>query len=303
MDVVRKSHLRHSHADTEGCQKALLSLAAPTARSQKVASLAKLATMTRSSAPMTKDLVLFGGISTVTPLLLSEHEELVIGALALISHICDLSVTCHAAACFVDANVLENIGSLLSSSSPQVRTLAASTTQRLITSFGRALVKDFGKVLGICKSLVDIIQLDSWNSETAASAALWAVVDLQYGEGDISAALAHWRDRYIVGEAADSADNVAAEGMDVEDLSSDDVDMDMDTPPQSPAKRFSNLSRVLQLSQIGPADIVGLGQVIHEGGLQISLDAAMGLYGENHMLASKTEMGIRSLLSPHTLLV
>jgi hypothetical protein len=231
MNAVRKSYLQHSHGDAESCQKALLSLSAPAPRSQRpqqVASLATLMAITNGSAPTTRDLVLFGGISTITSLLLLDHEVLIVGALALISRICDLAVTWHAAVCFVDADVLGHIGNLLLSKSSQVRKSAASTMQRLVTSFGRALVKDCANVLKICKSLVDIIQLDSWNDENAASGALWALAGLQYDEGKMTAALEEWGDRYFDDEASDLVGDAAGEDADEEEFSDSDVEMDVD---------------------------------------------------------------------------
>jgi hypothetical protein len=102
--------------------------------------------------------------------------------------------------------------------------------------------KDCANVVKICKSLVDIIQLGSWNDETAASGALWALAGLQYGEGKMTAALEGWGDRYVEDEASDLVGDAAGEDADEEEFSGSDVEMDVDPSQVSTTGPLRNVS-------------------------------------------------------------
>jgi hypothetical protein len=161
-----------------------------------------------------RDYVMLGGIPALTHFLQPGQEGQLFTSLGLIIQICTLAPDRRTACSIAEADTIGRIGVLLGSESIHIRTAAAQACKRLFASLGHVLSKDFLKFLSISKSLVDIIQLDSWRTEEDASAALWALADLGFDAADVSSELDRWYEGLVNEEGADAASGAADDLMD-----------------------------------------------------------------------------------------
>lgn len=152
---------------------------------------------------------MLGGIPVLTHLLQSDHESQVLTSLRLISQTCTLAPVWRTACSIAEADTLRRISAFLGSNSAQIRAAAAEACKQLFTSLGQMLSKDFLKLLFISKSLVDIIQLDPWETAREASAALWALADLEFGAADVTSVLDRWRQGLVDEEGAHATSGIA----------------------------------------------------------------------------------------------
>lgn len=207
-DAARRNHLFHPLHDTEtpvALEFLIRSISAPqTTDSELFESLLILADLVTTWA-IAQDCVRLGSIPMLTHLLRSNDHRQLLPSLRLISQICTLAPVWLTVRSVAEAETLQEIAILIGSDSAQIRAAAIEASKRLVTSVGPILSKNFVTLVPICKALVDIIQLDSWETEGEASAVLWAIADLEFDEADVTRTLDIWEEGFYPGLGVDAS--------------------------------------------------------------------------------------------------
>lgn len=210
-DVVQDDYMKHSQADSDAIQRSLQSLSAAPLEvdpNSKMADPLDILSDLVTTSPMARDCIIFGGISTLTRVLqsdLTKYQGRVVVALKLIHRLCLLAPIWQICLSIAEANTLTVVGTLLESDEWPVRSSAAEVITGFVTSLKDVFLEKFVQLLPISKTLVDIIQRQSWKTERAAATALWAIADIEFDEEVVSSALDEWSDQFIDDAAEDPA--------------------------------------------------------------------------------------------------